>query len=228
MSLRSTRIATVAVVALIAAGAAVAADATGLVGADGVVHGCYQGEQGMLRVVAAGDECRTSELAIRWNEQGPQGEPGPAGLQGQQGSPGLPGPKGDKGDPGDPGAKGERGEKGEKGDPGPKGEQGERGERGPVGVSDRRVVFASSETSSEAFRAAVTYCPEGMDVLGGGHSRVSGGGLIEEVIVTTSRPASIINGVETRPGWQVLAREIGAGTQNDWRIDAYAICAFVG
>jgi hypothetical protein len=58
-------------------------------GAGGVINGCYQQVEGQLRVIDPGtDSCRSSEVAIVWNEHGVQGE------------------KGDKGDPGAPGRDG--------------------------------------------------------------------------------------------------------------------------
>jgi hypothetical protein len=48
---------------------------------DGEIHGCYQKNQGQLRVVdaQAGQACRASEEPLVWNQQGVQGEPGPRG-----------------------------------------------------------------------------------------------------------------------------------------------------
>jgi hypothetical protein len=48
---------------------------------DGEIHGCYQKNQGQLRVIdaQAGQACRASEEALIWNQQGVQGEPGPRG-----------------------------------------------------------------------------------------------------------------------------------------------------
>jgi len=64
----------------------------------GLISGCYSKANGALRVIdtEAGESCLRSELAVSWNEQGPQGEPG------------LPGPKGEKGDPGEPGRRARR------------------------------------------------------------------------------------------------------------------------
>lgn len=45
--------------------------------ADGVINGCYQKNEGMLRVIDDAGACRTSEIAISWNHVGPQGEQGP-------------------------------------------------------------------------------------------------------------------------------------------------------
>lgn len=63
---------------------------------DGVITGCYKpapghgddedGEGGArstpLRVVESADECKRNEVALAWNQQGPQGEPGADGANG--------------------------------------------------------------------------------------------------------------------------------------------------
>src|SRR5438067_9019682 len=55
-------------------------------GAGGVINGCYQKNEGQLRVIDPGnDSCRRSEVAIVWNEQGVSGD------KGEQGDPGAPG-----------------------------------------------------------------------------------------------------------------------------------------
>jgi hypothetical protein len=59
----------------------------------GVIHGCYQKNQGTLRVIDTGttQTCSSSEAPLTWSQTGPQGE---QGIQGQQG---IQGPKGDTG-----------------------------------------------------------------------------------------------------------------------------------
>ena len=78
-----------ATAALVVAGGV--AFATGVIpGSDGVIHGCYDKQNGNLRVIdPASDSCRQSELEIQWNQtgpQGPQGEQGPQGPAGANGS----------------------------------------------------------------------------------------------------------------------------------------------
>jgi|ERR1700675_3683538 len=52
----------------------------------GVIHGCFETQQGQLRVIdPATQHCLPSETAISWNNIGPQG---PAGLAGPPGPPG--------------------------------------------------------------------------------------------------------------------------------------------
>jgi len=48
---------------------------------DGEIHGCYQTNQGQLRVIdaQAGQACRPSEESLAWNQEGVQGEIGPRG-----------------------------------------------------------------------------------------------------------------------------------------------------
>lgn len=105
---------------------------------DGVIHGCYQKNNGQLRVIdfEAGESCRRSELALSWNEQGPQGDQGPQGIQGAIGPQGPKGETGDTGatgETGDTGATGATGDTGATGATGPQGEQGEQGEQGDLG-----------------------------------------------------------------------------------------------
>jgi hypothetical protein len=61
---------------------------------DGVIHGCYQRSNGSLRVVADAAECREFEIAISWNQVGPQGAIGPTGATGATGATGPSGPTG--------------------------------------------------------------------------------------------------------------------------------------
>lgn len=135
--------------------------ATGAIGSivapDGTINGCYQQQNGQLRVVAAGETCRASELALSWAQKGPAGE---AGARGEQGPPG---PQGDRGLQGPAGADGERGEKGERGDPGPTGPQGPRGDTGQAGVDGISV------TATPVARGNAD-CPQGgtrFDAAGG-------------------------------------------------------------
>jgi hypothetical protein len=48
---------------------------------DGEIHGCFQKNQGQLRVIdaQAGQACRPSEESLVWNQEGVQGETGPRG-----------------------------------------------------------------------------------------------------------------------------------------------------
>ena len=86
---------------------------------NGVIHGCYDKQSGLMRVTDTDTNkpkaCTTSESALDWNKQGvqgiqgvpgPQGSVGPVGPAGPQGPTGPAGPKGDKGDQGDPGPAG--------------------------------------------------------------------------------------------------------------------------
>lgn len=71
---------------VVAGGAAWAA-----VPGEGTVSGCFQKNEGQLRV---SDNCRPAELPITWSESG---VPGPRGLKGEQGDPGDPGRNGSDG-----------------------------------------------------------------------------------------------------------------------------------
>lgn len=54
---------------------------------DGEIHGCYQKNQGQLRVIdaEAGHACRPSEKPLVWNQEGVAGPVGPAGPTGPRG-----------------------------------------------------------------------------------------------------------------------------------------------
>lgn len=65
--------------------------------AEDIIYGCYQKNNGQLRIVKDASECRPSEVFIQWNKAGPAGPTGPAGPKGDtgaQGAQGIPGPPG--------------------------------------------------------------------------------------------------------------------------------------
>jgi hypothetical protein len=66
------------VLAVIAAGLAAGGIAYASVpDASGVIHGCYQKVNGQLRVIdSSTDNCGPSEVALNWNQTGPQGPSG--------------------------------------------------------------------------------------------------------------------------------------------------------
>ncbi len=73
-------------------------------GANGVIYGCYSNGSGILRVIDnSTQQCKSNEIALNFNQtgpQGPQGIPGPAGPvgpQGPQGATGATGPAGASG-----------------------------------------------------------------------------------------------------------------------------------
>jgi len=61
-------------------------------GTAGAINGCYQKNEGQLRVIDPGQNtCRPSEIAIVWNEQGVKGDKGDTGAPGKNGRDGLDG-----------------------------------------------------------------------------------------------------------------------------------------
>ena len=121
------RYVSIAVIGVMMSGAAVAS--ASVPDAGGVIHGCYQSQadrssspmSGQLRVVKSSTDCRTTELAIQWNQTGPQGPQGP---------------KGEAGPVGPVGPTGATGPTGADGVPGPIGPAGPAGPIGPAGPSD--------------------------------------------------------------------------------------------
>lgn len=127
-----------AVMLLAGAGGAVAAS-TG--GSGTVLNGCYSKSDGALRLLKAGQHCKSNEIAVSWNQtgpagpQGPAGPAGPKGATGPAGATGAAGPQGPKGDTGPAGATGPAGPQGLKGDTGPAGPTGQQGLTGPAGAT---------------------------------------------------------------------------------------------
>lgn len=122
----------VAAVAAIAGGFAWATTAA----PSGVIKGCYQKNNGQLRIVDSAEACNSSELAIQWNQSGPQGATGAQGATGERGPAGptgARGPIGLQGAQGIQGLKGDRGATGTTGDRGAIGTTGDRGLIGPIG-----------------------------------------------------------------------------------------------
>ena len=108
--------------------------------AQGVIHACYDANNGNLRVVDPTSpkkdlaSCKKNETGLDWNQRGPTGATGAQGPAGPQGAPGAPGPQGAQGPTGAQGSQGQRGDQGPAGVPGPTGPQGPAGEQGPKGA----------------------------------------------------------------------------------------------
>jgi hypothetical protein len=82
--------ATIALALLFAVGSTVAL--ASIPGSDGLISGCYAKVGGDLRVIdASSSSCKSNEIEIEWNQQGPRGPQGEPGLEGEQGPPGLSG-----------------------------------------------------------------------------------------------------------------------------------------
>lgn len=119
MRLRTPMFITALAGSLVIAGGALAA-VTGIIGADGVITGCYKKSNGTLRVVAEQAQCHSdSERVITWNQKGERGPQGPAGEAGPQGPEGEAGPQGEVGPPGPEGPEGPQGPQGAIGIDGP-------------------------------------------------------------------------------------------------------------
>ena len=88
-----------AAVLLLSAGVAVATTliSNAYTDANGVYHGCVNSTNGTLRVIVPNDTCKNSEVAIAWNQTGPQGPQGPPGNDGNDGKDGKDGKDGTNG-----------------------------------------------------------------------------------------------------------------------------------
>jgi hypothetical protein len=77
-----------------------------------VIEACYAKSTGAVRIVVNSAGCKSGEVAISWNQQGPQGpmgSTGPAGATGPAGSTGPQGPEGPVGATGPAGPAGPQG-----------------------------------------------------------------------------------------------------------------------
>ncbi len=119
---------------------------SGIPDANGVVHTCFNQNNGNWRVVADPTGCRPEEVALDINQfgqpgpQGPQGVAGPAGPQGPAGPAGAAGPQGAQGAVGPAGAQGPQGNTGATGAQGPQGAAGPAGSQGPAGAAGPQGV----------------------------------------------------------------------------------------
>ncbi len=100
--------------------------------AAGIIEGCFETEHGRLRVIDPASpeknmqSCTKDELAIQWNQTGPQGAKGDTGATGAQGATGSQGATG---------AQGRTGAEGPTGPQGPTGAHGAKGDTGAAGAS---------------------------------------------------------------------------------------------
>lgn len=99
-----------------------------------VIRGCYYPHVGYVRILAVGQNCRSGETALQWNQTGPTGLTGLQGLPGDTGTTGVPGPAGTDG------AAGPAGSAGPPGPAGPDGPAGATGPTGPAGASMSSVT----------------------------------------------------------------------------------------
>lgn len=145
MKRRITHVLTVAAVLAVAVGISVAS--AGIPSSGGKIFSCYAKGSGALRVVAAGQNCKSGEQPLFWNQQGP------------------------KGDPGLPGAKGPAGPQGPKGPAGPQGPKGDPGPQGPAGGGLGKLVrHTESNFVGVGTQPVDVSCGPGEHVTGGGYA----------------------------------------------------------
>lgn len=174
----------------------------------GVISGCYKTSSGAIRVIdaQAGETCAKSEVALTWNQVGPQG---PTGAQG------VPGPQG----PGGPA--GPAGPAGPQGPTGPTGPQGPAGPAGAVDVTPVTVNFDIAPGQSNATAS----CPAGAAATGGGFHITATPVDVQAPYVSASGPVIVTDqfSVPSSVGWFV---EIFNGTTSTASINGYlwALC----
>ena len=108
---------------------------------DGTVHSCYANANGSLRVVDAGQACRSAESALTWNRTGPTGAMGATGYAGATGPAGPTGPAGATGD---------------------------AGPTGEPGIAGVEVVRRETARNTATYKTITARCPAGKTLIGGG------------------------------------------------------------
>ncbi|MFN8121937.1 MAG: collagen-like protein [Thermoleophilia bacterium] len=150
---------------LMLAGVVVAVGAVGAVatntGGGGTITACVA-QKGQTRIVLPGQDCRSSERTLTWNQRGPQGETGPRGPagpmgpKGPRGATGPEGPVGPRGATGAAGPAGPAGPAGSAGATGPAGAAGPPGPAGPAGISTATFVDGTSGGGGQSVVAQKT------------------------------------------------------------------------
>ncbi|HUZ98951.1 MAG TPA: hypothetical protein VMU74_06290 [Gaiellaceae bacterium] len=173
----------------------------------GVINACYARSGGSLRVIDASvTNCKSTETALSWNQQGAQGPQGPAGPAGPAGPQGATGATGAQGDPGPTGPQG------------PAGPAGPAGPQGPAGVSGYQIVTASVAAGG-ALLTGHADCPTGKVPVGGG-------GTIAGTINTGGADGTGPHVYESFPNgssWQV-SMEASAAYAGQYSMTVYAVC----
>lgn len=118
---------------LIGAAIGVGVSAASVPDAQGVIHGCYNPNNGNLTVIDTdqGQTCAKKEINVNWQQTGPTGPQGVAGPKGKKGDAGPTGATGLTGATGPAGPAGPTGATGATGATGPKGDTGSTGPAGP-------------------------------------------------------------------------------------------------
>jgi Collagen triple helix repeat (20 copies) len=146
---------------LVLAAGGVAAASGGIPGADGVIQGCYQKQDGQLRVVSQGSTCRHDEVGLTWNQQGPTGPAGQTGVTGDAGPTGPAGQTGATGDAGPTGPTGQTGATGDAGPTGPAGQTGATGDAGPTGPTGPSGAGGTTVTATVPLDGTVALATSG-------------------------------------------------------------------
>jgi hypothetical protein len=116
---------------------------------------------------------------------------------------------------------------------GPQGQKGDKGDPGAVGVSGLEIVQAVTPMDGGSPKTIKASCRGGRRVLGGGgwaHRAVYASVEDGPIVLRASHPERRVPGGRSRDGWRALALETGAlptGNGGNWKLTAYAVCAFV-
>jgi hypothetical protein len=182
--------------ALILGGLCVVVAAVGSVGwamtsANDKLVACAKKSGGALRLVTAAKDCRKTERAVTWSQQGPRGLPGPRGVAGENG------------------LDGEDGIDGEDGFDGDDGDDGVDGIDGTDATVKWHYAYDTVMVPNGASQAVSTACPAATPLAVNGGYRPPEGAPVTTLRVTASAPDG---GGTTATKWRVQFENTSGGT----------------
>lgn len=188
-------------------------------------NACVTKSTGGVRVVPAGNTCKSNEYPISWNEVGPQGPAGPQGQAGPQGDVGAVGPQGEVGPAGPTGPQGDAGPVGPQGVVGPAGPMGPMGLTGASGVSGlEQVTVTQIKSAFDDYFEVTAVCPAGKRTVGGGFLNGTYTSGVPNWVPLSGSGPKVTNSAPTDDleGWRVTA--VRGTSLADQIVKSYAIC----
>jgi hypothetical protein len=172
----------------------------------GVIHACFDGKGGTLRVIdAPSKSCTKFEISLDWNKNGPVG---PTGATGPAGQTGPAGPIGATGAPGPTGANGAIGATGP---------QGAQGPQGASGAGTFVARFKDVTAGAGEFGNVTVNCLSGEHATGGGVEA----GVGDAAKVVYFEPGGKPSG-NPPVGWSTSF--LNTSTTNSFTVRVHAVC----
>lgn len=204
--------------------------------ASSTFYGCLTKNGSLYNVVvdSPAQDCHSGDVAVTWDQVGPQGPSGVDGATGPMGPAGAVGATGVQGPAGVDGATGPQGPVGATGATGLTGATGATGATGPAPDLTTLLGRTVTQVTSTAvapgnFGVASVTCPTGYEVVGGG---ADVGNLLTNVLTSSgptyggARLLTVADGPQgAASGWQASMRNDGSSTQT---LKVAVVCAKSG